>query len=929
MRRPAVDERGALGATRQANDSLARTARRPEILAPAGDRDALAAALAAGADAVYFGLDDGFNARARAENFPSTGLAEVVAWIHRAGARAYVTLNTLVFEPELPVVEELLRRVAAAGVDAIIVQDPAVALLARAMSPSRVAGVSGAGRAFATPPLEVHASTQMTASSGLAVSLLRELGLTRVVVPRELSVDEIRQYRAATDVELEVFVHGALCVAWSGQCLSSEAWGGRSANRGQCAQACRLPYSLVVDGAVRDLGEVEYLLSPKDLVGLDAIPALAEIGVASLKIEGRLKGPAYVATAVAQYRRAAASAVDEPAPALPVEVPLDRESLHVAYSRGVSPGFLGGADHQTLVEGRFPRHRGLPLGRVVAIEGDEVEVVEDREQRPVTGGMALDVRSADNEVRGADNEVRRADNEVRRADTDVRISDVRAGMGVVFDAGTPEQPEQGGPIFAVARTPRGHRLRFGQPGPDLAKVRAGDYVWVSSDPKVTRAGEKAAEAGRQPLGRIAVDLAVTGGVGEQLVVRASIERNNVSTQACSTSLLAAARGAGITRELLADKLGALGGTPFHIGELDTSGLAGGLHLPVSELKEIRRALVTELDAAVARVDRHVVADSVIEAVRAEAMRSASASEIPPIVVPLCRDDAQLDAVLDAGAREVELDWMELVGLGRAVERARARGARVTVATVRVQKPGEDKIDAHLARLEPDAVLVRSWGSLAYFEQLARDTHVGGGAEDATSAAARGPVLHGDFSLNVTSSITAGWVLGHGLATITAAHDLDREQLLALLDAAPRGRVAVTVHHHIPTFHTEHCVYAHLLSNGRDFRSCGRPCEQHKVALRDRVGLVHPVIVDVGCRNTVFNAQAQSAATLVPELLARGVNRFRVELVRESADEARRVYTAYAQLVAGAIAPADVVRVAAVHEQFGVTRGTMRTLTVLR
>src|SRR5689334_1055330 len=163
---------------------------RPEILAPAGDRPALAAALAAGADAVYFGLDDGFNARARAQNFASTELTEVVAWIHRAGARAYVTLNTLVFEPELPIIDELIRRVAAARVDAIIVQDPAVALLARAIDPRAAGGVAS------TPALEVHASTQMTASSGLAVTLLKELGLSRVVVPRELSVDEIRHYRA-------------------------------------------------------------------------------------------------------------------------------------------------------------------------------------------------------------------------------------------------------------------------------------------------------------------------------------------------------------------------------------------------------------------------------------------------------------------------------------------------------------------------------------------------------------------------------------------------------------------------------------------------------------------------------------------------------------------------------------------------------------
>jgi putative protease len=863
--------------------------RRPEILAPAGDRDALAAALAAGADAVYFGLDDGFNARARAENFPSTGLAEIARWVHRSGARAYVTMNTLVFEPELAVVEELLRRVAAAGIDAIIVQDPAVALLARELCPA----------------LEVHASTQMTASSPLAVGLLRDLGLTRVVVPRELSVEEIRAYRAgiAVDdhgsstersmtrgVELEVFVHGALCVAWSGQCLSSEAWGGRSANRGQCAQACRLPYSLIVDNVEKDLGEVEYLLSPKDLVGLDAIKALAEVGVASLKIEGRLKGPGYVATAVAQYRRAAAEAVGEASPPLPVEIPLDPESLHVAYSRGISSGFLEGSNHQTLVEGRFPRHRGLPLGRVIDVSGEWVTVVEDPMQRPVTGGRASDDRTSDN-----------------RASDGGPISDVRAGMGVVFDRGTPEKPEEGGPIFGVESTLQGYRLRFGQPGPDLSNVSAGDFVWVSSDPKVTRAGEKAAESGRGMLGRIPVELIASGKAGEALEIRAFATGHEV--RARSTSLLQTARSTGLTSELVADKVGSFGGTAFHLGSVDATALDAALHLPVSELKELRRTLVAELDVAIARIDRTVAQCSVIEAVRVRVTTT------PPIdtratVVPLCRNDIQLDAVLDAGAAEVELDWMELVGLGRAVDRAKARGVKVTVATVRVQKPGEERIDAHLARLEPDAILVRSWGSLAYLK---------GGR----------PALHGDFSLNVTNSITAGWVLAHGLQTITAAHDLDREQLFALLEVAPRGRVAVTVHHHIPTFHTEHCVYAHLLSTGKDFRDCGRPCEHHQVALKDRVGLVHPVVVDVGCRNTVFNAQAQSAAALVPDLLARGVRRFRLELVRETAGETRRLFTAYTQLVAGAIAPADVVRVAEVHEQFGVTRGTMRTLTVLR
>jgi putative protease len=819
---------------------------RPEILAPAGDRDALGAALAAGADAVYFGLDDGFNARARARNFPSDGLSEVVAQVHRAGARAYVTLNTLVFEPELAVIEELIRRVAAAGVDAIIVQDPAVARIALAICPE----------------LELHASTQMTASSPAAAQLLADLGFARVVVPRELSIGEIAAYRAGTTLELEVFVHGALCVAWSGQCLSSEAWGGRSANRGQCAQACRLPYRLVVDGVERELGEVAYLLSPKDLTGLDHVGALAELGIASLKIEGRLKGPGYVATAVAQYRRAV-----EPGFAPASEIPLDREALQIAYSRGVSTGFLGGVDHQTLVDGRYPRHRGVLLGTVTEVAGDEVEV----EVGVGDGHRAL-------------------------------VREVRAGMGVVFDHRRPEEPEQGGPIFFVAKSPSGYRLKFGQPGPDLRMVDVGDRVWINSDPQITRAGERAAEAGRQPLGRIPVDLVVCGRIGEPLEVRAG------SAVARTRSALAAARAGGLTRELLADKLGGLGGTAFHLRELDAAALAPGLHVPVSELKDLRRSLVLELEAQLTK-PRHVRASSVIDEVRLATAHSPS-PDAPPILVPLCRDDAQLDAVLDAGAREVELDWMELVGLARAIARARERGARVTVATVRVQKPGEDKIDAHLARLAPDALLVRGWGSLASL----RDA---------------GPTLHGDFSLNVTNSISAGWVLAQGLETITAAHDLDRDQLLALLDAAPRGRVAVTVHHHIPTFHTEHCVYAHLLSEGRDHLSCGRPCERHQLALRDRVDLVHPVIVDVGCRNTVFNAQAQSVASLVPELLARGVRRLRLELVRETADEARKLFTAYMQLVVGHVSPAEVVRVAAVHEQFGVTRGTMRTLRVLR
>jgi putative protease len=822
------------------------------VLAPAGDADSLRAALASGADAVYFGLDDGFNARARADNFSLAELPATVALIHRAGARAYLTTNTLVFESELDVVERILIKVAAAGVDALIIQDPAVALLAREICPQ----------------LELHGSTQMTLSSAEGARFAASLGITRIVVPRELSIGEIARLAAATELELEVFIHGALCVSWSGQCLSSEAWGGRSANRGQCAQSCRMPYQLVVDGRTRDLGELRYLLSPRDLAGLDAVEPLARLGVHGLKIEGRQKGAVYVATAVAAYRRqvdaVAVGRSDSEAQAR------DREAMSLAYSRGFGAGFLGGVDHQSLVDGRFPKHRGVLAGRVLERRGHRVRI----------------------------------------APTDFQV---QPGMGVVFDAGHPEDPDEpGGPVFAAE--PAGAEgeqwLRFGVQGPALEHVQPGDRVWVTSDPRGRSALAERLARG-EPAGRIAARLMVCGAAGQPLQAR--LQAAGHEAHARSKSPLSPARGEGLYRRLLEAKLGALGSTPFRLDALEMGGLAAGLHLPVSELKALRRRLVARLAALVERGPTRVIAPpGALARLRAAAFRPPPHPDAaaPPALVPLCRSDEQLEAVIAAGLPEVELDWMELHGLGRAVRRARSAGLRTTIATVRVQKPGEEGYDRRLAALEPDGVLVRHLGALMSF------------AEQPGSGR---PALHGDFSLNVTNSLSARHLLALGLDTVTAAHDLDAVQLAALLGAVPADRLIVVLHHHIPTFHTEHCVYAHLLSSGRDFTTCGRPCERSQVALRDHLGLEHPVVVDVGCRNTVFNAQAQSAAPLVPRLRAQGVRRFRVEFVREDRAQAARVLSAYTELLAGVIAPAEAIRRVGVHEQFGVTRGTMRVL----
>lgn len=896
----------------------------PEVLAPAGDERALRAALAAGADAVYFGLAEGFNARARAGNFTLAGLADTVALIHRCGARAYLTLNTLVFETELAFVEELVREAAKQGVDALIVQDPALARIARELCPA----------------LEVHASTQMTISSPEAARFAQSLGVTRVVVPRELSVPEIRAFAAGTPLELEVFVHGALCVAWSGQCLTSATWSGRSANRGECAQSCRLPYELVVDGTTRDLGDVKYLLSPKDLAGLRAVEDLAAIGVHGLKIEGRQKGPEYVLTATQTYRhwvdalaRDQEHGVDALArdqkhgvDALARDAATRRDALatarddllrtSLAYTRGFGDGFFGGADHQTLVEGRFPKHRGVYLGRVVRVDGSRVHVERDGDGREWTGALAADEsRAAPRGAPAAALDDRAGLGGSRDASDGPRTAPIepRAGMGVVFDAGAPEDPnEPGGPIFSVDANARGWTLRFGTPGPDLSRVAPGQRVWISGDPSITRAAEKAVGAD-EPHGRLALALTVRGRASEPLVVEARVVGPNgrhAHARATSRTPLAPATGAGLDEELVREKLAAFGGTPFRATRIDVSALERGLHLAVGELKALRRELV---DALVPQIERgparEVRAHSslVRDALAKPAARATPAVE--PQLVALCRQDEHLEAAIDAGLREVELDWMELAGLGRAVERARRAGLRVVLATVRIQKPGEEGYDRRLAALEPDAVLARHWGALVDFAEGA--SKAAGGAR---------PLLLGDFSLNVTNSITAAELFARGLDGLTPSHDLDRDQLFALLAASDASRFTAVLQHHIPTFHTEHCVYAHLLSHGRDFRTCGRPCESHRVSLRDPRGREHPVIVDVGCRNTVFHAERSSAAEVAGHLVALGVRRFRVELVRETRAEARAALVAHVELLARRVDPRTALERAAANARVGVGDG---------
>ena len=408
--------------------------------------DCARAAVANGADAVYFGLEK-FNARMRADNFTEEQLPELVRFLHEHDVRAFCTVNTLIFTDELAEAERELMLLDAVGVDAVLVQDLGLAMLAREL------GVH----------MDVHASTQMTITSPEGAKFAARLGIERVVLAREASMRELEKFGREADLpSLEVFVHGALCVAYSGQCLTSEALGQRSANRGECAQACRLPYELVVDGALKDLGDRRYLLSPQDLAAVREIPELIRLGVTGFKIEGRLKTPEYVAATCQVYRKAIDAVLGETQSA--ATNGSDQYKLEMAFSRGLYSGWLHGVNHQELVHGRFGKKRGPFAGFIKTVGADHVEV-----------------------------------------EAQVTLS---AGDGVVFDNGGDPDHEQGGRVWQV----RDQCLYFERGHVDFSKLKPGDRVWKTSDPQLQRELRRTYK-GDIPLPRTAIDLTVTGAVG--------------------------------------------------------------------------------------------------------------------------------------------------------------------------------------------------------------------------------------------------------------------------------------------------------------------------------------------------------------------------------------------------------------------------------
>ncbi len=803
--------------------------RKPEIMSPAGYWPQLHAAIEAGADAVYFGLKH-FSARAKT-GFSLDELPQVMRTLHSRGVRGFITFNTLVFEHELPEAARTIAAIVEAGADAMIVQDYGIVRLIREIAPE----------------MELHGSTQMSITNVEGVELAKSFGIQRVNLARELSLDEVRTIVRKTGCEVEIFVHGALCVAYSGQCFSSEAWGGRSANRGQCAQACRLPYEMLVDGRLEPLGDARYLLSPGDLFALEQIPEILQIGVAALKIEGRYKDANYVALTTRAYRNAVDDAWAGRNAAITASQKLQLEQV---YSRGLGPFFMRGTNHQLVVNGRAPRHRGVFMGRVERLDANHL-VIE-----------ASDAHA---------------------------IAPLKAGDGVVFDAAdwrSPEEPEEGGRVYQVLPGLDGRiELRFGNGAIHFERIRPGDRLWRTDDPDLDRAARAYTQAAA-PVSRQPVVVRVTAIEGEPLVTEWSlVKQPQVSVIVKSTGPLSAAQNRGLSLELLREQLGRLGNTAYELADV-TVDMRGTPFVPASELNQVRRSAVEQLQSLQNQARTAAIVRDPLDTVRFM-LDQVTPPPAPTLAAPelhlLVRTPEQLEAALSSRPATITLDYLDLYGLRPSLERVKSSGITARVATPRVSKPGEERILDFLLSLGC-TIVVRSSGIL---QALRERQH---------------PPLVGDFSLNTANSLTAALYLGLGLVRITPTHDLNGAQIAELARRIDPESIEVVAYQHLPVFHTEHCVFCRFLSTGTSYRDCGRPCETHRVELRDSSGRAHPVIADVGCRNTIFGAQAQEASSYLENWRAAGIRHFRLEFAHESAQQVGAVVRAFDLALKGSMTP---------------------------
>lgn len=792
----------------------------PELLAPAGSLDAVRAAVANGADAVYLGAER-FNARDEGAQLTLDELERACLVAHSGNTRVYLTLNTLVKPDELPEALELLGEAIDRGVDAAIVQDLGLVRLIQRVYPG----------------FEIHGSTQMTVHDESGARLMRDLGIERVVLARENTLDDVRAIRAAVpDMGLETFVHGALCISYSGQCFMSGMISERSANRGSCAQSCRKDYVLS-DAATGDELDRGFLISAKDLAAHDQLGELARIGVGCLKVEGRKKKPEYVATVTRTYRdfldRVAAG--DDAAPTAEEVRPLVQ-----IFSRGFTAGMFTGRAGRDYITRAQPDNRGHEIGLVLGRDGSEL-LIEVSHAVQVGDGLGFEppIGSAGRSTGFAVN----------------RVRTISERAGCVRQA-----------IATREHVAAGWRVVRSAEASLLERARAS----FAALPLPTK--------GRKQR----LDVRLFGSAGSPL--KAIFDAGGESVEARSEVALAPAAQRPLDHARLREQFGRLGETPFALGALDMSGLSDGLFLPVSALNHLRQSAVDTLmmrrdwARAAERAERSAAIEAALAVPLGDGPAIAAGWTLSAEVWSL--DDARAAAA--AGATEIIFDPFLRHPIPPASrikalsDELRAAGVLLRVRTPTIVRPEERRqLDKWLALQLP--VLTG---------------HVGLAAE----LAAAGTDVAADYAVNIFNAQTADEFFRRGVARVTASVELTVDEIAALVSPWSGRGFEVVVFGRPEGMTIEHCVLSAAFD--REVKTCRDLCVQKHpvVALTDPAGYTFPVATDAACRNRLLHSRPIEGSEFVPRLWDAGIRSFRL-LFNVPGDPVAAIVGDYARMLA--------------------------------
>ena len=794
-----------------------------ELLAPAGSFEAFKAAVENGTDAVYLG-GKSFSARASAANFDLEELQKAVRYAHERQVKVYVTVNILIADQEFQELLDYLYSLHEMSVDAVILQDVGVAELIHTI----------------LPEMETHASTQMTVNTSWGVRHLESLGFSRVVLARETSAAEMKVIAENTPLDLEVFVHGALCIGYSGQCLMSSFIGGRSGNRGTCAQPCRMTYQLVNEEKENLLirkNSGEHLLSPRDLNLAEELAELKHIGIRSLKVEGRMKRPEYVATVIRLYRQAINRMEEqlEGSTVSPLLTPGEHQELLQVFNRDFTRGYFRENLGAELMSYSRPNNRGTRLGRVARLEPGRLSLKLEAALHPGDGIEFWTGRGREGVVVGS----------IWKEQTEVKEGIAGETVQIEFEG-------------------------IAQPG---------DRVFKTNDALLMEKARESFQEGREQR-KGPLNMRLTGHLGTKLCLEVIESKRRVTVYSAGAAQKALKRP--LTWDYAFQQLGRLGTTPFWLNKLELE-IEEGIMLPVSDLNEMRRLAVEELLQEVPRqrVERQTFRQRIERWKQRQAEERASlmGSVIPQISVAVS-DKKTLQAAIEAGANRVLIGgehWRSRRGFSleeirSSFEICRKQGVDCTWRLPRILNQTQS------AKLLLDLKQAAGWGKKPklMISNL-------GELEIMRSIDKNWP-FEVDYSLNVFNEASLAYFLRRGAKKVTLSPELHHEQLAHL---AKWSGVELLAFGDLEMMVSEYCPIGSTLG-GKKGEHCTGTCVQEPHFLRDRLRYDFPVETDQECRMHLFNVKILNLYEELVQIRRLGVSTVRLQLTRQTPGQVRQI-----------------------------------------